>query len=294
MPRGTIAVAAIASAVEQALWDLAGRSSQRDVTSLLGADHARSIALYANINRRTLDRSPEGVAASAREAAAAGFTRFKFAPFDDLVPADEGSPHGRDKFEAGIARMTAMREALGPGADIYVDCHWRFGIAGARRAIDALAALGVTWFECPLPEEERAIPDIVALRAHANANGMRLAGLEAMTSREAFAPWLAAGAYDVVMPDVKYCGGIEELIAIGGDALAHRAACAPHNPSGPVSHAASLVACAHLPPPVLLEHQWDETPRFHELAGPGLPMPAGGASALPDGPGLGSGPAPRT
>ena len=88
------------------------------------------------------------------------------------------------------------------------------------------------------------------------------------------------------MPDVKYCGGIGPLVEIGDLAARHGAACAPHNPTGPICHAASLAACAALAPPLLLELQWDETPWFYELA-PATPRPANGESALPEGAGLG-------
>jgi galactonate dehydratase len=172
--------------------------------------------------------------------------------------------------------------------ELFVDCHWRFTPAAAARTIDALAALRVVWFECPIPERSETIGAIRTLRAHANAHGMRLAGLEELTSAEAFHPWLSAGAYDVVMPDVKYCGGIASLIAIDAEASRHGIACAPHNPTGPVCHAASLAACSAIAPPVLLELQWDETPAFYAM-GPGLPRASGGSSALPDRPGLGVG-----
>ena len=246
-----------------------------------------AIPLYANINRRTVDRSAAGFLLSASEAVAAGFRAFKIAPFDDVTPRDVDTTEGRERVRMGLARAAAVREAIGPDHELYVDCHWRFTQATAIAAIDALAELGVSWFECPLIEQTDSIPVIAKLRSHANARGMRLAGLEALDSHEAFAPWLDAGAYDVVMPDVKYCGGIAALIAIAHDASRRGVACAPHNPTGPVCHAASLAACSALDEPLLLEHQWDETPWFFSIGGAALPRPEGGVSALPAGTGLG-------
>lgn len=285
-PRDTLAEAAVTSALEQAIWDVCGRFAGEPVWALLGGDGSRRIPLYANINRRTVDRSPAGFAASAREAVAAGFSALKLAPFDELMPAIAETADGLARIAAGVDRVAAVREAIGPSHDIFVDCHWRFTPASAQRTIDALAALRVVWFECPVPEREDTIGVVTTLRTHANARGMRLAGLEELTSPEAFRPWLAAGAYDVVMPDVKYCGGIADLIAIGELAARHGAACAPHNPTGPICHAASLAACAALAPPNLLELQWDETPRFYTLA-PATPRPVHGECALPARPGLG-------
>ena len=284
--RETLAVAAVASALEQAAWDVSARSAGVPVWSMLGGV-SRAIPLYANINRRTTDRSPEGFRASAAEAVAAGFRAFKLAPFDDLLPTNAATPQGRSHIERGLARVSAVRDAILPTHELLVDCHWRFTPDAAIDAIDALAEFGVVWFECPLPERQQSIAAIAATRRRANARGMRLAGLEELTSPQAFRPWLKAGAYDVVMPDVKYCGGIADLIAIGAEASRFGANCSPHNPSGPVGHAASLAACAKLAAPVLLEHQWDETPWFFAIGGEHLPRPADGVSALPSAPGLG-------
>jgi galactonate dehydratase len=281
-----LAVAAIAGAVEQAAQDAVARADRQSVVARLGGDPAARIPVYANINRRTLDRTPAGFAASAAQAMQAGFTAVKIAPFDDVTPAIATSPEGRRFIDAGLARAAAVKATLGPERELFVDCHWRFPVAIAADVGDALAERGVTWFECPIAEAPDAIADLKRLRHRANVRGMRLAGLEELPSPAAFRPFLAAGAYDVVMPDVKYAGGLRGLLAVAADAHAHGVACAPHNPTGPVCHAASLVACAaaHLP---LLEHQFDESPLFFMLAGTSLPRPAGGTCALPAGPGLG-------
>jgi galactonate dehydratase len=286
-PRETLTDAAIASALEQATWDIEARRAGVPTWAALDGNASRGIPLYANINRRTVDRSATGFSRSASEAVAAGFRALKIAPFDDVTPRNVGTPEGRELLRRGLSRAAAVREAIGPDCELYVDCHWRFTPATAIDAIDALAELGVTWFECPLSEHVDVIPAIAQLRSHANAHGMRLAGLEELPSHEAFEAWLDSGAYDVVMPDVKYCGGIAELIAIGHDAARRSIACAPYNPAGPVSHAASLAACSALDEPLLLEHQWDETPWFFSIGGAALPRPAGGVSALPAAAGLG-------
>lgn len=282
-----LATAAIASAIDQALDDRDGRARGRPTSLAHGSLRRDTIPLYANINRRTTDRTADGFFASAAAIAARGWRAFKIAPFDGVTPDTCASPAGRAMIEAAVGRVAAVRDAIGPEAELYVDCHWRFTPPAARRAIDALAPLRVTWFECPLPEAHEHIDDLRALRGHANAMGMRLAGLEELTAPAAFARWLEAGAYDVVMPDVKYVGGIAAAIEVGALAATHGAACAPHNPTGPVCHAASLAACAAMDGFLVLEQQVDETPFFFEIAGDGLPRPVAGMSDLPGGPGLG-------
>jgi galactonate dehydratase len=240
--------------------------------------------LYANINRRTRDRRPEGFAASARLAMAAGFEAVKIAPFDEVAP---DRPRVAGSLAPGLARMAATREAIGPGRELMVDCHWRFDVAEAEEVIRAGAALGLAWFECPLAETTANIGALVRLRGLANERGIRLAGCELGIGEEGFAPFLAAGAYDAMMPDVKYFGGLADMLALAERFAAAGVAFSPHNPTGPVCHAASLQVCAAAPVVDRLEVQFDETPRFDALVGGAIPPMRGGVSPLPAGTGIG-------
>jgi galactonate dehydratase len=258
--------AAAYSAVEQALWDLAARNAGRPIAELLGGARRERVPLYANINRGTIDRSPAGFAARAAEAAALGFGAIKIAPFDNL--------------QEGYARIAAAADAIAGRAELQVDCHWRFDEAGAHEALGECARQGVTWFECPLPETPEHFAAIKRLRGKANAAGMRLAGAEQFIGAAGFRPILEQGLYDVVMPDVKYAGGLAECLRIAKLAASHGVACSLHNPSGPVCHAHSLHASAAMESNERLEYQHGETPRFYEIA-PGLAAPVGGSAALP-------------
>jgi galactonate dehydratase len=258
--------AAAYSAVEQALWDLAARNAGRPIAELLGGARRQRVPLYANINRGTTERSPAGFAARAAEAAALGFGAIKIAPFDNL--------------QEGYARIAAAADAIAGRAELQVDCHWRFDEARAHEALGECARLGVTWFECPLPETPEHFAAIKRLRGKANAAGMRLAGAEQFIGTAGFRPILEQGLYDVVMPDVKYAGGLAECLRIAELAARHGVACSLHNPSGPVCHAHSLHASAAMESSERLEYQHGETPRFYEIA-PGLAAPVGGSAALP-------------
>jgi len=279
--------AAVLSALSQAMWDLAGQRAGQPLHRLLGPGRRAAVAVYANINRRTRDRSPEGFAASARLARAAGFDAIKIAPFDEVTAAARAGGQERQAMGGGIARIAAVRAAVGPEVALMVDCHWRFTRAGAEAMIAAVAPFRLHWVECPLPERREAVAVLRALRGQANRLGMRLAGCETEVGLAGFEPYAAAGAYDVMMPDIKYVGSIEEMLAIGRRLDRAGVAFSPHNPSGPVSHAASLQLCAVVPAMERLELQFDETPLFDAIAGGVLPRPSGGASALPAGPGLG-------
>ena len=125
--------AAGVSALDQALWDIKGRRDGRRVADLLGGTRRTSIPVYANINRRTLDRSPEGFASSARDALAAGFSAFKIAPFDEAMPGENKA----DSVAPGLARIAAVRAAVGQDRALMVDCHWRLNEALAETVIRA-------------------------------------------------------------------------------------------------------------------------------------------------------------
>jgi galactonate dehydratase len=275
------ATGAIVSALDQALWDIQAQRSGVPLHALLGGSTRNAVPLYANINRRTTDRSPAGFAASAQKAVADGFSTIKIAPFDDVAP---GSDAG---IAAGIARAAAARAAIGPARKLYVDCHWRLDLPHARIALDELARLGVAWFECPLPEIPENFAALRTLRSHANDLGVVLAGAETETGLVGFRPYLEREIYDVIMPDVKYVGGLAELRRIAEFAAARGIAVAPHNPSGPISHAVSLHASAGLPGFTILEHQYDESSNFFSIVAGDLPRPIDGASTLPTASGLG-------
>jgi galactonate dehydratase len=286
-PLPALPEAAAFSALDQALWDIAARRQGKTVHQALGEACRGRIPLYANINRRTLDRSPAGFAQSVRDAVAVGYSRFKIAPFDEATPQARAAGALAEAIRPGLARIEAVRAAIPQDAALMVDCHWRLDPPSATTMIDAATASGVSWIECPLPETPAHIADLKALRARANARGARLAGLEQQIRLEGFLPFVEAGAYDVMMPDVKYAGGLREMLRIA-DALAKGGiAFSPHNPTGPICHAASLHVCAVVPVLDALESQFDETAHFAQLQEPLLPPIVAGDAALPPGAGLG-------
>jgi galactonate dehydratase len=281
------AVTAI-SAVEHALWDIQGQRTGRPIHALLAeaagyppAHPTRTeIALYANINRGTVDRSPQGFAARAQEAVEAGFDALKCAPFDEVTRGLST----RERIEAaqtGGERVRAMRAAVGDGVVILVDCHGRFDVESAVAVAGLLEAPRAGWFEAPTaglrPE------DLAAVRARIP---MPLATGETLYGLEAFAEVLDAGGADVLMPDVKQSGGLRACLAVAELCAARGVAFSPHNPAGPVATALSLHLCAVAPAFTRLEYQ------FHELAGSGdLITPPerveAGDLSVPPAPGLG-------
>ncbi|MDE0026939.1 MAG: hypothetical protein OXP69_21210 [Spirochaetaceae bacterium] len=245
------AVSALRSAVAQldAAW--AGVSLHRS----FGAEATASVELYANINRalHATDRTPADFARAADRAARAGFRSFKCAPFDEVSSAllpdrilSAAAP--------GLARVRAVRSAIGPAARLLVDCHSRFTRATAPAVADRLAQAGVGWFEEPV-QPRTAAADLAAIARQAP---MPVAGGESGYGAAFFDRLLEAGAVSIVMPDIKHCGGVGEAVRAGRSALRRGGEFSLHSPSGPVSLLASAHATAAVSGALPLEHAVDE------------------------------------
>jgi galactonate dehydratase len=267
--RRGIVWSAAASGLEQALWDVVGQAVGQPVHRLLGGRLRDSVRLYANVNRHVVDRAPAAYARAAASAVADGFTAVKCAPFDGVQWQTLDHPAGRSALRDGLARVRAIRQAVGPDVDLLVDCHWRFDVPSALRVAEELAPERLYWLEDPGPADD----PVTLLQVKARL-GTRLTAGERLLGRAGFAPLLQGHAVDVIMPDLKHVGGILEGKKIAAMAETHGVAVAPHSPAGPVATAAGAQLCATLPNFLILEHAWGEVPWRAGLVG-GEPIVAG-------------------
>ncbi|MGK7861343.1 mandelate racemase/muconate lactonizing enzyme family protein [Falsiroseomonas sp. E2-1-a4] len=283
-PGGLVTATAI-SALDQALCDLAAQRNGEPLFRLLGGAFHDTVRLYANINRGANPRTPDGFAAAARRAVAEGFGGVKLAPFEPMVWEDGRTPANRAAYAEGLARIAAVRAAIGLDVDLMVDAHWRFSPGGAAQLICDVADADLFWLECPVAEANHR--EIIRLRGMANARGMRLAGAESLAGLAAYRPLVEAGCYDVLMPDAKHAGGLEEILRIAALAQTAGVEIAPHNPTGPVCHAHSVHLCATIPNFLVLEVQYGETEAFFDIVqGESLRF-IQGTAPLPQAAGLG-------
>ena len=270
-----------ASGLEQALWDLNGQALGVPIHRFWGGPLRQRIRLYANINRATEDRRPQGFAANARAAIAEGFQGVKLAPFDDVQPGALDQPETWRTIELGVERVRAVRAAVGSAALVLVDCHSRLTPAIAARVARELEPVGLFWLEDPVPHGK--IDGLIEVRAGAE---MMIASGERFHDRVEFRDMIVERAADVLMPDIKHVGGYAELQRIAALAEPWQVHVAPHNPSGPVAAAASVQACATLSNFLILEYAWGEVPYRASLIDPPERI-EDGYLAVPDGPGLG-------
>jgi galactonate dehydratase len=285
---GGMVMHAARSAVEQALTDVLAQRAGYPIHEQIGGACRAAVPAYANINRGIATRSPDGFAAAARAALVAGYRNVKIAPFDGVIAEDAASTPIDARIREGLDRVYAVRDAIGPGRALMVDCHWRFDEARATTLLRDIAGASPFWVECPLSEHPSQYPAIARLRRRAHEAGTKLAGGELIAGVDQAETMCAAALYDVLMPDVKYAGGYRGMLAIARTCAAHGVLFSPHNPTGPVAHLASIHVCAAAPEVLWLEHQWAETSLFDELIGGGGAPLADGAFAVPDAPGLGA------
>jgi galactonate dehydratase len=260
---GGLVAATAFSAIEQALWDLSGQLLGKPIAELLGGARRSRLPIYANINRATQPRTPGGFAASARRAVADGFRALKLAPFDGFERSAFADPFSAAPVELGIDCVAAVRDAIGPDVELMVDAHSLFDVPLAIEVAERLEPFALAWYEEPVAPELSA--ETLAIR---RAIRQSMAGGEVLFGVEGFEALCRERAVDVIMPDPKHCGGVQELLDIAARAERSGIAVAPHNPSGPASTAVCAQLCAALPNFRVLELQWGEVPWRGELVTP--------------------------
>ena len=178
--------------------------------------------------------------------------------------------------------MEAIRKAAGPQVEVYIDCHSFFDIPLAIEVAKRLEPTNLGWYEEPVPPERTA--ETIAIKKGIR---QRMSGGEILFGMEGFRALCEQKAVDVIMPDVKHCGGLQEARNIAALANLHGGIeVSPHNPAGPVSTAASAQLCAGIPNFKVLEYQWGEVEWRHELVTPAEVF-RGGQIQVSDRPGFG-------
>lgn len=237
--RGGPVLSSAVAGLDQALWDIAGKTYGAPVHALLGGPVRDSVRVYAWVGGDEPGQLTEDVT----EQVEAGFTAVK------MNAAGRTSPLSTPAETAAVvARVAAVREVLGPERDVAVDFHGRFGPAGARRVLHEIAPLQPLFAEEPLlPEHSHLLAGLVAAVNVPIATGERLYG------RSEFLPALTAGIA-VAQPDLSHAGGISEVHRIASLAETYGALLAPHCPLGPIALAASL-QIAFCTPNFLIQEQ---------------------------------------
>jgi len=202
--------------LEAAFWDLRGKAEGKSVTELLGGGSDR-IQVYASTGEQL---SPEQRAESAVRFRAEGFRALK-------VRID------RERVEAGIAAVAAVREAVRDSMEIMVDLNQGWRMPGdvspaldgdtVRRTAARLAELGVLWLEEPLPRED--VAGYARLRQDV---GIRVAGGEMARTTAELEAFEGEDALDVYQPDAVLSVGLSRAVEVGRRVISRARWFTPH------------------------------------------------------------------
>jgi len=264
------------AAVEIACWDIVGRALGQPVHRLLGGAVRPRIKAYAN-GWYTVERTPEEFHAAARRVVERGYLALKLDPFGagsyELAP---------DERRRALSLVEAVRDAIGPDAELLIEMHGRFTPAAAISIARDLEPFAPSWIEEPVPPDNLAALEKVSRRV-----SIPVATGERIHVRHEFRELLERQAADVIQPDVTTVGGILEARKIAAWAESHHVLVAPHNVGGPISTAAALQLAACTPNFKIQEHFNDFAEAHVKLAAPGNPEVVDGYFDVPAGPGLG-------
>jgi len=217
---GMGAAAALAlSGLDLALWDIRSQVTQWPLYRLLGGS-SKPIKAYAG-GIALGWQPPEQLADEARGLVEQGFRAVKLRVGDGAT---------RD-----IARVTAVRKALGEEIDILVDANTGYSLDDVRRVMPVYEALNVGWLEEPFPAHDHD-----AYARAARLGRVPLAAGENHYTRYEFGPLLKAGDVTFIQPDLSKTGGVTEAMRIAAMAAALKLTINPHTSATAINMATSI------------------------------------------------------
>jgi galactonate dehydratase len=273
------------SGIDIALWDIVGKVHNTPCHKLWGGPVRDVVRLYSHLGGGKMEdfyctdpADAKRFGELAHQMVEEGFTAMKTMAVPETMPLEGNRP-----IRYAEACVAAMRDAVGDGIDLMVDCHARPSPRMGMLFAKALEPFNLYWFEEPCwPETMEDIALIQRAVKTPIATGERLVGIHAF--RELF----ERRAASVIQPDITHCGGLTEARRIAAMAEAYRVSIAPHNPQGPVSTAASLEFGFATPSYIICEQVHSDVPWRAEVVREGFTVDPKGQIVRPNTkPGLG-------
>jgi galactonate dehydratase len=234
---GVIGLSAI-SAIEQACWDILGKSLAQPVYKLLGGAVREKVRMYTHLgggdmravyeSQRSAD--PSVFVDLALQVVAQGYTAVKV-----LITPPTESLNSIRAYNYAAGMMEALRLAVGDDVDIMVDCHGRHSLGNAVEFCRILAPFRPFFIEEPVPPE-----NVDVLAEVRKLSPVPIATGERLVTRHQYREIFEKLACHVIQPDLCHCGGLWEAKKIAAMAEVYTMGVAPHNPLGPVANAAAL------------------------------------------------------
>ena len=222
---GPILMSAIAG-IDQALWDILGKSMGQPVYKLLGGRLRDRMKTYCWVGGDRPGEIIEGI----HRARAMGFDTVKMNGTEEFAMVESHAAVDR-----ALEKFTLIRAEFGSTIDFGIDFHGRVSMPMAKVLLRELEPLRPLFVEEPvLAEQCEYYPRL------AESTSIPLAAGERMYSRFDFKRVFEAGGISILQPDVSHAGGITECLRIAAMAEAYDVSLAPHCPLGPVALAACL------------------------------------------------------
>lgn len=272
---GEIVMSGIAC-IEMACWDIVGKALGQPVWRLLGGKVNDKVKAYAN-GWYTVERSPEEFHSAATKVVERGYKGLKFDPFGP--GRFELEPEERTR---SVALVEAVRDAIGPDTELFLEMHGRFAPHEALRICKLVEPFAPAWVEEPVPPD-----NLASLAVVARGTTLPIATGERIHDRTEFRELFDLQAASIIQPDIGHMGGILETRKLAATAETHHVLVAPHNVGGPVLTAANLHLAACTPNFKVQEYFNDFADAGIVDVAPGLPPVVDGYFDLPQTPGLG-------
>ncbi len=274
--------------VETALWDIAGKALDVPIYRLLGGKYRDRLRLYADVGRgRDNINTPETWAERAREGMADGFEALKF-DIDHSADELQHDPVNRGLSLAELDKMTALvaavREAVGDGVDICIDCHGLYNVRDVILLAQRLEPFNLMFLEDPVPPE-----NIEAMGRVTAATTIPICTGEWVHRRDGFRPLIQQQACDMLHVDVSATGGILEAKKIADLADLYYMPFVAHNIVSPLGMVAAAHVCAAVRNlhSMELPYHADQIAWRWELVQSDTKLIQDGQFVVPQGPGLG-------
>jgi L-alanine-DL-glutamate epimerase-like enolase superfamily enzyme len=273
-PRGQTGYAAHAlAAIDVALWDIKGKALGQPVWRLLGGAHPR-VPVYATFGFGFFDR--EQLAAAAKLWVSQGFRRLKMTVGNEaLKNRDKRSV--MDVIREDAARVRAVREAVGPEIELFLDANCNLDLYHAMKLTEMVQPCGISFFEEPLTQN-----DVSGMAQLRRATGMRLACGQNEGLAFRFRDLLVNEAIDCAQPNVVISGGFTQCAKVAGMASAFNVSVA----NGGAWGFHNMHLQAGVANGTLVEHHYLAVELCRQIYRE-LPQPADGFFNMTEAPGLG-------
>ena len=242
------------TAVEIALWDLAGKALGVPVYQLLGGRVRDRVRIYADSGLREMIPGDERSKERIKQIQEMGFTAAKI----DIDDARDPARMDRVNWTATngeinhmVARVAFTRELYPKDFDLAVDMHGRYDATTGKRVAKELEPFKLMWLEEPVPAE-----NIDAMRDVRASTSTPICCGENVYMRWGFREILEKRAADIIMPDFQKCGGLLEARKIADMAHTYYVPVAPHAVTSPIGMMATAHVGAAIPNFLVQEWHW--------------------------------------